>query len=313
MRRIAVIDIGSNSIKCLVAAEQRRGGVVSLYENTLPVRISKGISGEQPKLTTEAIMSGSEAVFQLYTECQRHGPIDDTLMVATSAVRDASNGVDFTRLIYEQTGTLPRILSGDDEARLIGQGVIEDPVVNAQYQDFVVADLGGGSLELIAFRNEKLDTHRSIPLGAVRLTEKFFSDPKAKPDEAQIASLSTYVREKITASGFTPQGPIIGTGGMVTVWRSMDAHAANVTLPELSPTLKRASLQSWIQKIARMSWTERLSVPGLPTSRADIVLPGMLIIDTVLDLAGVEELLHSRFNLRFGVAAEWFAQNPARD
>ena len=307
MRRIAVIDIGSNSIKCLVAAD--RGHVVSLYENTLPVRIGRGLADKNPRLGSPEMLAGAEAVIQLYGECQRHGPIEETIVVATSAVRDAANGSDFARLIYTQAGIQPVILSGNDEARLIGRGVVEDPQITAQFKNFVVADLGGGSLELIALQGENVRSHLSLPLGAVRLTERFICDPRNRLPDKEAAQLDAHVRGTLIESGFPLQGPLIGTGGLVTVWRSMEAHAHGVTLPELSPTLRRSSLQSWIERMRLMTWNERLTVPGLPASRADIIIPGMLIVDAILDLAQADSLTHSRFNLRFGVAADWFARN----
>lgn len=311
MRRLAVIDIGSNSIKCLIALERKGGGLASVYENTLPVRISTGIGAKNPRLSNAAISAGAEAATQLVGECNNYGTLAETIIVATSAVREAANGSDFTNAVYDQTGIQVKILPGPDEARLIGRGVVEDPLVIGRYEDFVVADLGGGSLELIEISGLQAVNHASLPLGAVRLTEQFIPNPKQSLTDDQQAAIEGHVREAIAASGFTLRAPIIGTGGIVTVWRSMEAQAQGVTLPELSPVLNRPSLHGWLYRLQQMSWSERLSVPGLPASRADIALPGLLILDQVLQAAQATELTHSRFNLRFGVAAEWFAQHPA--
>jgi exopolyphosphatase/guanosine-5'-triphosphate,3'-diphosphate pyrophosphatase len=312
MRRIAVIDIGSNSIKCLVALERKGGGLASVYENTLPVRISAGISAESPRLGITAMSAGAEAVAQLVSECGRVAGIEEIIIVATSAVRDAANAEDFIQGVYTQTGLTIRVLSGDEEAELIGRGVIEDPIVVGQYDHFTVADLGGGSLELIAVDAGKAIAQASLPLGAVRLTEKYLPNPKQAIDPDTNTALEDHIRGALEECGFPLGAPIIGTGGMVTVWRSMEAQAQGVTLPELSPVLSQSSLHGWIYRLQQMSWSERLNVPGLPASRADIVVPGMIVIDQILQLAGAKELTHSRFNLRYGVAAEWF-QTHAKD
>lgn len=311
MRRIAVIDIGSNSIKCLVAIEGRQGGIASVHENTLPVRISKGLAENASKMGSAQIMAGAEAVTQLYSECHRHGTLQEVLIVGTSALREADNASEFAHLVYNQTGSRLRILTGDEEARLIGRGVIEDPLVTGQFEYFTVADLGGGSLELITLNGIEVEARISLPLGAVRLSEKFIAEPTQCISGSEATAIDTHVRSEIEQSGFRLRGPLIGTGGLVTVWRSMEAHYHGVTLPEVSPKLPRTSLRSWIEKIRVMDWAQRMTVPGLPASRADIILPGMLILDAVLDLAGADNFTHSRFNLRFGVAAEWFGEHPA--
>lgn len=310
MRRIAVIDIGTNSIKCLVAIESRQGAIASVYENTLPVRIGKGLEENASKLGAEQILAGAEAAIQLYGECHRHGEVQEVLIVGTSSLRDAGNASEFAHLIYNQTGAPLRILTGDDEARLIGRGVLQDPLVTGQFDELTVADLGGGSLELIALAGADVQARVSLPLGAVRLGERCIHDPHQKLDDGEAAQIDQCVRECIRKSGFPLRAPLIGTGGMVTVWRSIEAHQQGVTLPELSPILTRSSLQDWIGKIRKMDWSERLSIPGLPASRADIILPGMLILEAVLDLANAKEVTHSRFNLRVGLAAEWFAEHP---
>lgn len=304
MKRVAVIDVGSNSIKCLVARRNPSGGIASLYENTLAVRISAGISAENPVLSNAALDAGSEAIGQLLNECERKAPLAETVIVATSAVRDASNGKEFSRLIYDRTGVPLTILSGTDEARLIGRGILEDPMLHDIAPSFCVADIGGGSLELIQVVDGKVGLFTSLQLGAVRLTERFIEDPKAhiQPDEVQ--ALERYVGDALQASAFPLSAPIIGTGGTITVWRSMLAQSRGVTVQEISPELPREDLKSWLNKFAHMSWEERCAIPGLPTQRADVTPAGFSIVDAVMASADADVVHHSRYNLRFGVAAE---------
>lgn len=304
MKRVAIIDVGSNSIKCLVARRHPGGGIASVYENTLAVRISQGISAENPILSNAALDAGSEAIGQLLTECERKGPLTEVVIVATSAVRDASNGLDFKRLVYDRTGVQLTILPGTDEARLIGRGIIEDPNLHDITPTFCVADVGGGSLELIQVIDGKVGLFTSLQLGAVRLTERFFKDPKAPTMPDETGELERFVGNALQASAFPLTGPLVGTGGTVTVWRSMLAHARGVTTQEIAPDLPRSDLQQWLKQFSHLSWDERKAIPGLPALRADIAPAGFAIVDAVLASAGVDHITHSRYNLRFGVAAE---------
>ena len=304
MKRVAVIDVGSNSIKCLVGRRHPGGGLSSVYENTLAVRISEGISAQKPILSNAAIDAGSEAVAQLLSECERKGPLTEIIIVATSAVRDAGNGVDFGRLVYDRTGVELTILAGTDEARLIGRGILEDPALIDTAPSFCVADIGGGSLELIQVVNGEVGLFTSLQLGAVRLTEQFIKDPKAPMNPEETDALERYVGNMLQASAFPLSSPLIGTGGTVTVWRSMLAQTRGVTVQEISPDLPRSDLHQWIEQFAHLSWQERCAIPGLPTLRADIVPAGFAIIEALLDSAGTDHITHSRYNLRFGVAAE---------
>lgn len=304
MKRVAVIDVGSNSIKCLVARRNPAGNVASVYENTLPVRISSGISAANPVLSHAALDAGTEAIGQLVNECERKGPLEDTIIVATSAVRDAANGDDFARLVYDRTGIQLRVLAGSEEAQLIGRGILQDPALHDLAPSFCVADIGGGSLELIQVVNGKVGLFISLQLGAVRLTERFIKDPKAPLQPEETDALERYVGDALQSSAFPLGAPVVGTGGTITVWRSMLAHTRGVTVQEVAPELPRSDLQEWLKKLSHLSWQERLAIPGLPIPRADIVPVGFAIADAILASAGADCILHSRYNLRYGAADE---------
>jgi exopolyphosphatase / guanosine-5'-triphosphate,3'-diphosphate pyrophosphatase len=308
MKRVAVIDVGSNSIKCLVARRHPGGGVFSIYENTLAVRISAGINADRPVLSHAALDAGTEAIGQLLAECERKGPLAETVIVATSAVRDALNGEDFARLVYDRSGIPLTILSGEDEARLIGRGILEDPALHDLAPSFCVADVGGGSLELIQVINGEVGLSTSLQLGAVRLTERFITDPKGPILATESLALERYVGEALQATAFPLGAPVVGTGGTITVWRSMLAQARGVTVQEISPDLPRADLRQWLERFRHLSWEERCAIPGLPKPRADVTPAGFSIVEAILASAGADTLHHSRYNLRYGVSAETLEQ-----
>ncbi|MEO7414095.1 MAG: phosphatase, partial [Opitutaceae bacterium] len=172
---VAVIDIGSNSIKVLVAARAADGSIQSLNYRTIDARISAGLSQAEPRLSEDGIVRGIEAIKSLLADAASFFP-QKIILVATSAVRDAQNGGEFRERVRTATGHDIRILSGDEEANLIGRGLTCDPALST-LQDFYVFDLGGGSLECLAFKERRIVQAVSLQLGCVRLTEKFIRDP----------------------------------------------------------------------------------------------------------------------------------------
>ncbi|WP_415907660.1 hypothetical protein [Oleiharenicola sp. Vm1] len=190
---VAVVDIGSNSIKALVAARAPDGGLEIRLHQSLDARISAGISAATPRLSEEGMTRGLAAVQALLALAAPFAPAR-TLLVATSAVRDAANGAEFRARIRAATGHEIRILTGREEANGIGRGLTADAAL-ADLRDFYVFDLGGGSLECLEFRDRQIQQELSLQLGCVRLTEKFVRDPSAPfPRRAARRSLRTSPR-----------------------------------------------------------------------------------------------------------------------
>jgi len=300
---VAVIDIGSNSIKLLVAARGGDGRLVAKKLQTIEARISAGLSAEKPRLGSEGMARGIEAVQELAAQALAFEPAS-TVVVATSAVRDAENGAEFCDRIKTATGLAVRILSGDEEANLIGQGLLCDPQLAGE-RDFYVFDLGGGSLECIAFQDRKVVREVSLPLGCVRLTEKFVPDPSAPfPPEAATA-IATHTRAAVTAANFSLANPAtaIGTGGTLTSVRAMLAARAGQRLEETSVDLPVAALRELLAQIGGLTLAERKKLPGLPAGRSDVFPAALATLIALADLAGFPAYRHSLYNLRWGLAA----------
>ena len=168
MSCVAIIDIGSNSIKILVATRTTSGDFAALKTKTLDARISAGISKAKPELSEDGMARGLVAIRELLADAAAFEPAK-IVLVATSAVRDATNGAMFRERVKTATGHEIRILTGDEEANLIGRGLTCDPALRG-LKDFYVFDLGGGSLECLAFRERKIVQAMSLQLGCVRLT-----------------------------------------------------------------------------------------------------------------------------------------------
>jgi exopolyphosphatase/guanosine-5'-triphosphate,3'-diphosphate pyrophosphatase len=302
---VAVIDIGSNSIKLLVAARNESGRLVERATKTLDARISAGISQEKPHLGEAGMAAGLAAIRDLLATAAPLAPVQ-TLLVATSAVRDAANGADFRARVRAATGHDIRILAGDEEANLIGAGLICDPAL-AGLGDFYVFDLGGGSLECLAFRARRVAQETSLPLGCVRLTEKFVPDPCAPFSTEARTAIATHVKQILAASGFrfTLAGATaVFAGGSVTTVRAIFAAHHGKTIKEISPVVTVPELHALLNRVAPLSLEARKKIPGLPPSRADVFPTALATILAVAEIAGLKEFQHSFYNLRWGLAAE---------
>jgi len=301
---VGVIDIGSNSIKCLVARMGRDGLIDNVYEQTLETRISRGIWGDNPVLAEVSIAAALESVGTLFAGMRAHGA-ERVRIVATSAVRDAANGSHFAEKVRAQTGVALEILCGDEEARLIGVGICQDrdlPFDPAQ--GFALTDLGGGSLELIDFGDGHVRARESFPLGAVRLTERFIGDPSLPLEARAAAELRAHVMETISASGIRLHPNLAATGGAVSVTRAIFTARGSGN----SPVITRAALSSLARELSELALEDRKLTPALPHQRADIFPAALITLDAVMEYAGATEMVHSFCNLRFGIAAEMLAQ-----
>jgi len=195
---VAVIDVGSNTIKLSVIS-----GTVSLnllHRDVRYDRIGRNL-GDDGKLSDEAIHLAAESVKALKLEAEKHKP-SKILVVATSAIRSAVNRDTCIKTIEELSGLPVRVLSGMEEAELIGQGVGTDPVLSDMDGNYCFVDIGGGSIECARFRDNELQQAVSLPLGAVRLTERFIQNPEEIISLDDSEAIFEFVSEELKHSSF---------------------------------------------------------------------------------------------------------------
>lgn len=307
--RAAVVDIGSNSIKLLVAEARPDGRLVEVRSRTLEARISAGISSKNPRLGAEGIQRGVAAVANLASEARSLGA-EQIGAVATSAVRDASNAGEFQEGVRSATGLEIRVLSGPEEARLIGRGLLTDPALQG-LDEFRVFDLGGGSLECISFRGRTVELAQSLPLGCVRLTEMFVAEPSAGFPDVSAREIGDYVRGELLKSGFplpVPAGAaVVGTGGTLATVRAMAAARRHGAPAEADPRVTVALLRETLAEVGPMNLAQRRRIPGLPPARADVFPAALATLLAVAHLGQFGAFRFSLRNLRWGVASEMLA------
>ncbi len=300
---VAVIDLGSNSIKLLVAKADPYSKIKPLLYKSEDTRIAQGTG--QLALTDEAIAAAAQSVHKLYQAALDGYQPSRVEIVGTSAVREANNNHLLSEKIYALTGLSLRVLSGEEEALAIAQGVQLDP----QLQDlsaFNLFDLGGGSLELIHFEAGRVEQALSLPLGAVRLTEDLVSYASEALSSQEADAIADRVKNSIKNSGFKyfreeffknqRPLPLIGTGGAMTILKNL--------FDNNTPFIKKNALYDLFIKVARADLQGRIQIHKIPAKRADIFPTALAIILTLLQMSEQDSIRHSYYSLRFGLAYE---------
>lgn len=305
-KTVAVIDIGSNSIKLLVARPGLMpNSIETIFTKTIKSRIGTGIGSQAPKLTEEAMTAGCKAIVELITATHSYCP-EITKIVATSAVRDAVNAHEFTHLVERETGLKIRVLSGSEEAIYICKGLLCDPQLSG-IENFIQMDIGGGSLELVRFTQGTIQQACSLQLGAVRLTEQFVTDPTAALTDEIETNIRNHVENSLKDSGFDfgpDTYPFIVTGGAFVIARALLTAQIDTSIQETSPVLRKQELIELKSQLVCLPLDERIRHPGLPADRADIIPTALITIIQVLDYANRDAVSHSFYNLRYGIATE---------
>src|SRR5690349_12506065 len=200
MSKIAVIDIGTNSVH-MVLAEVLPDFTYKILDRFKDMaRLGNG-AFETQRLSDEAIARGLSVIGRLVTLAKNKG-YERIIAVATSAVREAKNGGDFIDMVMEQTGLRVRVISGIEEARLIFLAVKNN--VPMTEQPSLAVDVGGGSVEVMAGNRDQLLHAKSLKLGAIRLADQFLK--RTPPSEGMLTALQSLVDEQLThtIAGFKP-------------------------------------------------------------------------------------------------------------
>ncbi len=306
---VAVIDIGSNTIKVLVARRTDDGALLTEHFHSLDARISAGISHARPELGRDGMDRGLAAIRELLAGVSRFQPVK-TLLVATSAVRDAGNGEVFRAAVKSATGHDIRLLTGEEEAHYIGAGLTCDADLR-DLQDFYVFDLGGGSLECLSFRQRRVQKALSLQLGCVRLTERLFGDASTALPADAAARVRMECDQGLDAAGFRFDLPAeavaVGTGGTLTVARAIAAHRAGVAGLG-SSLLPVSEIEGQFALLSRQTLAERRTCPGLPAARADVYPTALATYLAIAQRGHFPAFRHSLYNLRYGLAQEQLAK-----
>jgi exopolyphosphatase/guanosine-5'-triphosphate,3'-diphosphate pyrophosphatase len=307
--RIAAIDIGTNSVHMIVVRVRPDLSFEMIDREKAMVRLGAGgLDGRA--LTPEAMSAALQALSKFKRIADSH-QVDEILAAATSATREARNGGEFLARLEHETGIRPRVISGAEEARLIHQAAVYGVDVGGGRA--VVIDIGGGSVEITLGTATSLQLARSFKIGTIRLTERLVKgDPLSERDERKIVKhvLGEIDRhcEQILAAGFDR---VIGTSGTILSIGAVAATAARGAAPTELRNLHVAvkQIRKVRKQVTELDLERRLGIPGLDPRRADLVVAGAVLLDTILRRLGAEELTLCDLALREGLVLDYVRRN----
>lgn len=290
-RTIAVIDVGSNSVRLLVARELSSAAFEVVDEERFDARLAKGQLGGN--LTADGMQRGLRALRIVCQVASSFSPTT-TVVVGTEALRRAPNAPEFLARAREQTGISLRILSAAEEAYAGFLGVINSTALRDGY----LLDIGGGSLELIRVRDRVLVDAQSAPLGAIYATERYLrSDP---PSPKEVRTLRKAVRAEYTVG--EQSETLYGSGGAVRNLARLTRSRGGYPLRRLHGfVIPRREVRRLATTLLRATVDERRHIPGINLARADILPAAAAVVDELMDMTGASTLTVAGQGLREGV------------
>jgi exopolyphosphatase/guanosine-5'-triphosphate,3'-diphosphate pyrophosphatase len=307
--RLAAIDIGTNSVHMIVVQVRPDLSFEVIDREKEMVRLGAGgLDGR--RMTDTAMTAALQALSKFRRIAESHS-VDEILAAATSATREAEIGGEFLAAIERDTGIRPKVISGTEEARLIHLAAVYGVDVNRG--SAAVIDIGGGSVEITLGTSKRLQIGRSFKLGVIRLTERFVkSDPLSPRDERKlirhIASEIDKHTKAIVGAGYDR---VIGTSGTILSLGTMAAYEEAGQSPEELRNLRIPSKQihRLRKRVTELGMQQRLRLGGLDPKRADIVVAGAVLLDTILQKLRAEEITLCDLALREGLILDYVQRN----
>jgi len=301
--RVSTIDLGSNTVRLLVADVEGPGRWRVVAEDQTVTRLGEGLAatgalGEAPMARTLAVVSDYAARGAALGAMELR-------IVATSAVREAANGSLFAAAVERATGRRVQVVSGEDEARLVllgvrhGVGPLAGPVV--------VFDIGGGSTEYILAEGERVRATVSLRFGVVPLAERYpFPKPVDLPRYQQLVrEVATQLERELPGEILRARpAHLVGTAGTVTTLAALDLGLERYDAGRVQGhRLSRAAIARLSERLGALTVAERAALPCLEPGRADLIVPGVAIVVATLECLGVDALTVSDSGLREGILA----------
>jgi exopolyphosphatase/guanosine-5'-triphosphate,3'-diphosphate pyrophosphatase len=319
--RRAVIDVGTNSVKLLVADVAGRR-VEPVFEDSRQTRLGRGFY-ETRRLRPAAIAQTARAVRMFFRAARRLGAAS-VRVFATSAARDAQNADELAAAVHRACGAKLEIISGEQEAEWGFRGAMSGRAFTRLLRSgsspgagpVLLLDVGGGSTQFILGQGDAIRFRRSYPLGAVRLLEKIpHSDP---PRPAELAAcrewLRTFLRGKVRPAlapklsldrrrpggRKTARARLVGVGGTASVLARIENGLDHYDRERIEATrLSAKKIRAWVERLWGLSLAERRKIRGMPRERADVLLTGALIYEAVMEVFGFDTLRVTTRGLRF--------------
>ncbi len=311
VRTLAAVDIGTNSVKLLVARGSSATRPRILHQEVVITRIGRGV-GISGRLSPSAATITMRQLLAYAETAKRLGAVH-VRAVATSALRDAQQGPEFVAELRERTGWEVEVITGKREAELGYRGAVLGWNVRGLRAVF---DVGGGSAQVTVGEDDRIGSSRSLPLGAVRLTERFLR--RHPVPASDLERLNLHLGEALGAvrrADLLPaNGALIGIGGTLACLSALDLAQAGkapsgrrVTAEEIhGHSLSLESVRGLVGRLASMSVATRKRLPHMDPGRADVIVAGAAVVAAILSALRASRCRVSTRGIRFGLLAEMF-------
>ena len=295
-RRVGAVDIGTNSTRLLVADVSAAGGIAEVDRMLEITRLGDRVDADR-RLGDEA-MARVHAVLERYAARAARLEAELVLAIATSAVRDASNGEEFLAGVAARHGLVTRLLTGDEEAELTYRGVCSRQAVP---DGSLICDIGGGSTELVLGGPDGVRDRASLNIGCVRLSERHLQHdpPTAEELGALRAEAAAALPSRLTGSA----RELVGVAGTVTTLATIDM-GLECEIPEVidGHRLPAASVERLLGELAVLPLERRRLVRGLMPERAPTIVAGAVILSAVVEATAAETVIVSERDILHGAA-----------
>jgi exopolyphosphatase/guanosine-5'-triphosphate,3'-diphosphate pyrophosphatase len=301
-RRVAIIDMGSNSFRLVVYGYEPGDHWQHVDEIREAVRVGEHM-GDDETLKPEPMDRAVRTAVVFSSFCEASG-IDEVVPVATSAIRSARNGADLVRRIRAESGLDVRVIDELEEARYGYLAIANSTTL----EDGFGIDIGGGSVQAMRIAGRRLEQSASWPLGAVRVSERFL--PEERAGRKQLDALRKHVARTVESADWLEADDgtrAVGIGGTIRNLATAAERRAGLPYTDAQGfTLVRDVLEDIIEELASMPASKRGGVPGIKPDRGDVILGGAVVLRALMDVVGAERVEATDAGLREGIFFERF-------
>ncbi len=304
LKHVAVIDIGSNTVRLVIYQLTELYDFHELQNVKLPVRLYQYL--DQDKNLAKKGIDKLVEVIRLFQKVMGHYQLDDVIATATAVIRQANNQEEVLASVAQETGLSLRLLSDEEEASY-GQYAITR---STQFNEGYTVDMGGGSTEVTYFKNGVIKHYHSFPFGVVTLQELFYATADKKADEKAAA----YIKEQISQfSWIKPRKlPIIAIGGSSRNIASVHQRMIDYPMSGIHEyEMSREDLQQTYELFDQLTVAQKQNLDGLSRDRADIITPANLLYLCLFDAVAAEKFVFCHRGLREGLLMERINQEAA--
>lgn len=295
--KAAAIDIGTNSCRLLIGEKNSNNSFNILVREVEITRLGEGV--DENKNLNKSAVKRVEAALKKYKNIIEKYEVEKVRIIGTSALRDVNNS-DLLAESIEKMGFELEIISGEEEAELNYLGASSNLEAN-----FLLIDIGGGSTEFIWANQNKIN-FKSLDIGCVRLTERFIDSPAKKVSAKEIENIKKYVENLLKSSLKLKQNfRIKGVGGTITTLAAIKLELTEYLSEKIENLeITKIELEQIISKLTELKLEKRAMIKGLQAKRADIIVAGLIILNSILDYFGSENLVVSDQDLLYGLLKE---------